>query len=120
MRKEGESKISFCHSRGLRASPQTYHERDDVIRVCEVFVDDWVNGGWLLFYWRLTVLWVIGVGFDNTCTISGKWNISRLFQEFIDGYIAKILRLSALVVEYSVKVMTAGSQSRQCQIESYG
>ena len=33
-----------------------------------MFVDDKANGGWFL------LLWVIGVGFENTCTVSGKWN----------------------------------------------
>ena len=39
-----------------------------------------------------------------------------LFQDFMDGYI----RFSSLAVEDSVVVMTAGSQSRRFQIESYG
>ena len=34
--------------------------------ICEVFVDDKANGGWFLFYWRLLLLWVMAVGFDNT------------------------------------------------------
>ena len=31
VRREGESKISFCYPRDLRASPQTYGERSGVI-----------------------------------------------------------------------------------------
>ena len=41
MRKGGESKISFCHPRGLKASSQTYGEWGGVIEcVFGVFVDD--------------------------------------------------------------------------------
>ena len=29
-----------------------------------------VNSGWFLFYWWLMLLWVMGVGFENTCTVS--------------------------------------------------
>ena len=36
------------------------------------FVDDKANGGWILFYLRLVLLWVIGVGFKNTRTLSVK------------------------------------------------
>ena len=31
MKRGGGSKVSLCHSRGLRASPQTYRERGGVI-----------------------------------------------------------------------------------------
>ena len=42
----------------------------------------------------------------------------ELFQDFYE-WVYKTLRLSPLVVERSVVVMSAGSQSRQFQIESY-
>ena len=49
------------------------------------------------------LLGVDGVGFDNTCTVSGKYRaILRLY-----GWVYKILRLSPLVVEHSVVVMSA-------------
>ena len=32
----------------------------------------WLSQWWLLFYWGLMFLWVMGVGFKNTCTVSGK------------------------------------------------
>ena len=35
-------------------------------------MDDQVSGGWFLFYWGLMLLGVMGVGFDNTCIVSGK------------------------------------------------
>ena len=38
MRKGVESKICFCHARGLRDSTKTYCERGKF--VCGVFVDD--------------------------------------------------------------------------------
>ena len=57
---EGEPKIPFVYPSGLGASPQSF------------FVDYKANGGWILLYWRLMLLWVIGVGFDNTSTLSVK------------------------------------------------
>ena len=59
------------------------------------------------------------VGFDNTCTVSGKGNVSRVIPRFY-GWVYKTLRLSPSVVEHSVVVMTAGSQSRRSQIEACG
>ena len=32
------------------------------------------NGGCFLFYWRLILLLEKSVEFENTCTVSGKWN----------------------------------------------
>ena len=46
--------------------------------------DDKANRGWFLFYLRLMLPWVMGVGFVNTCTVSGKWNVTGLFQDFMD------------------------------------
>ena len=66
----------------------------------------------------LMLLWVMNVGFENTCTISRKWNVSRVIRS-IYRWIYKILRLSPLAVEHRVVVMTAGSQSRQAQMEFY-
>ena len=53
----------------------------------------------------------MGVGFENTCTVSGKWNFSGVIPRLC-GWVDKTLRLYPLVVEHSVVVMTAGSQSR--------
>ena len=47
-----------------------------------------------------------GVGFDNTCIVSGKGNISRIIPRLY-GWVHKTLRLSPLVVEHSVAVMSA-------------
>ena len=60
---------------------------------------------WLLFYWVLMLLWVVSVGFDNTCTLSGKWNVSKVIPRF-SGWVYKTLRLFPLVVKHSVEVMS--------------
>ena len=52
------------------------------------------------------LLWVMGAGFCNTCTVSGKWNVSRVIPRFY-GWVYKTLRLSPLVVEHSFVVMSA-------------
>ena len=74
--------------------------------VCGVFVDDLVNGTWFLFYWGLMLLWVMGVEFDNTCAVSGKWYVLRVIPRLY-GWVYKTLKLSSLVVEHSVVVMSA-------------
>ena len=48
-----------------------------------------------MFYLRLMLLWVMGVGFENTCTVSGKWNVSRVVPKLY-GWVCKILRLSSI------------------------
>ena len=47
----------------------------------------------------------MGMGFDNTCAVSGKWNASKVIPRLY-GWVYKTLRLSPLVVEYSVVVMS--------------
>ena len=37
-----------------------------------MFVDDLANGGCLLFCWRLMLLCMMGVEFENTCAVSRK------------------------------------------------
>ena len=61
------------------------------------FVDHMVNRGWILLYWRLMLLWVIGVGFDNTSTLSVKWNITRILSKLF-GWVYIILRFLSLLV----------------------
>ena len=48
----------------------------------------------------------MGVGFDNTCTVSRAWNISTVIPRLY-RWVYKILRLSPLVVQHSVVVMSA-------------
>ena len=57
------------------------------------------------------LLWVMGVGLENTCLVSGKWIMfPGLFQDFVDGYI-KPEGSCKLADEHRVAVMTVGSQS---------
>ena len=42
------------------------------------------------------LLWIMGVGFDNTHIVSGNWNVSRVIQRLY-GWIYKTLRLSPVV-----------------------
>ena len=53
---------------------------------CVAFVDDQANGGWILFYWGLMLLWMMGVGFEFA-QFQGSEMFSGLFQNFMDGYI---------------------------------
>ena len=46
------------------------------------------------------------MGFDNICTVSGKSNVSRVIPRLY-RWVYKTLRLSQLVVEHSVVVMSA-------------
>ena len=65
-------------------------------------------GGLLFFYRGLMLRWVIGLGFENTCIVSGKRNVSRV-----------IPRLFLSSVQHSVIVMTVGSQTKRSQTEPY-
>ena len=40
-----------------------------------------------LFYWSLLLLWVLDVGFQITCAVSGNWISPGLFQDFMDVFI---------------------------------
>ena len=62
---------------------------------------------------------MIDMGFARTCTISEKGDVSRVIPKLYE-WVYKTLRLSPLVVEHRVAVLTAGSLSRRSQIESYG
>ena len=46
---------------------------------CVWSVCRWLSHWWLffLFCWRLMLLWMMGVGFENTCAVSRKWYVSR-------------------------------------------
>ena len=65
------------------------------------FVDDKANRGWILFYLRLVLLWVIGVGFRNTSTLSVKRNVTRIVSKLF-GWVYIILRFPSLLVELQV------------------
>ena len=64
--------------------------------------------GFLLL--ELELFSVIGVGFENTRTISGNWNASRVVPRLY-GSVYKTLRLST-AVERSVVVMTEMPKSK--------
>ena len=91
MRKGDESKISFCHPRGVRASTQTYRERGSVIS-CVWSVCRWLSHWWLVFVLQ-GVGAVLSDGFDNTSTVSGKWNVSRVIPRN-HQWVYKTLRFS--------------------------
>ena len=59
------------------------------------------------------------VGFQNTCTASGKSNVARVIPRLY-RWLCKTGKLLPLADEHSVAAMTAGSQSRRPQIVSYG
>ena len=52
------------------------------------------------------LLWLMGMGFNITCAISGEWNASSFIPRLY-GWVYNTLRLSALAVEHSVAVMSA-------------
>ena len=58
----------------------------------------------------------MAVGFENTCTVSGKLNESRVIPRLY-RWAYKTLRFSPLAVEHSVVVMNVSFQSRS-KIES--
>ena len=51
------------------------------VSACGVFVDDWVNGGLFLFCWGMMLLWVMGMGFEKTCTVLEKWIVSKVISK---------------------------------------
>ena len=57
------------------------------------------------------LLQVMSVGFDDTCTVSGKSNVSRVILRLY-GWVYKTLRLSPLVVDHRVVAMSARSNPR--------
>ena len=76
-----------------------------------------------MFFWRLMLLWVKGVGFENTYTVLGKWNVSRVIPRLY-GWVYKLFITPPLSVELPVPsqgdcqsvscqsvVITAGTQS---------
>ena len=71
--------------------------------VVDLEVDVTLNDGlyyYCFFYsylqWFWKNLWM-GVGFENTCTFSGKWNVSRVVTRFY-RLVYKILKTTPLLV----------------------
>ena len=75
--------------------------------MCGVLVDDKANGGWFLYFWELMLLYVMGVGFKNTYSASGKWNISKVVPRLF-GWIYKSNKTA--ISEFSLQVIIAVSQ----------
>ena len=48
-----------------------------------MIVDDSTIGDWFLFYWRLMLLWSMGVAFESTCSFRDVNGLPRLFQYFV-------------------------------------
>ena len=56
--------------------------------VCKMFVDDKADSGWLLFYWQLMLLQVMGAGFNKLLAqLQGNEKFPWLFQDFVKGYV---------------------------------
>ena len=72
-----------------------------------------------MFVWELMLIWVMSVGFEYTCTVLEKENVSRVIPKLYE-WVYKTWRLFPLVDEHSIAVMTADSQSRRSQTASYG
>ena len=64
------------------------------------------------------LLWVMGVGFENTCTVSVKWSVSRVIPR-LHGWVYKLLRLSNCYFNCGFPI-SAGSQLGGPQFKSYG
>ena len=78
-----------------------------------MFVDDKANSGWVLFYWKLMLPWMMGVRFENTCTVSGKWNVIRVVPRLYRWYI-KFSGSFPLLVELQVPIWETSKQRVLC------
>ena len=74
---------------------------------------------WWLFFVLLEVDATLGdgVGFENTCSVSGKWNVSRVALSLY-GWVYKILRLANFATVDSIVVVTAVCHSGVSHFES--
>ena len=100
----------------LPLRPTASAVRNFVCGVCR-----WLGWRWLVLgLLRVDITLGDGCGiWEHSCTVSGKWNISRVILRLY-GWVYKTWRLMPLADEQSVAVMTVGSQSRRSQIVSYG
>ena len=65
------------------------------------------------------LLWVMGVGFENTCTVPGKWNVFKVISRLY-GWVDETLKLNPLAIEHRVVVMTAGSHQEDSKLNPMG
>ena len=99
----------MCYPKGSGGSPQPFPGRDGVI---------WYVGsvsGWLSQWWLVCVPLEVGVTlgleFEKTCSVSGKWNVSSVFPRLY-GWVYKIFRfpLPPLMLELRVTIMGTHAQ----------
>ena len=63
------------------------------------------------------LLLVKGVGFENICTVSGKYNVSRVVQRLY-GWIYKIIRPFSTTGEDGIVAVTIGNQHGRPQFDT--
>ena len=106
MREGGEPKIFLCYPRSSGTSYQSFCKWGGVLSACLYLIKLIIVG----FCWRLMLLVVMSVGFENICTVSEKWNVSK-FVPRIYGWVYKIIWLTSITTEDSEVVVTTGYQS---------
>ena len=57
----------------------------------------------------------MGVGFENTCSASGKWNISRVVQKLC-GWVDETIRVRLISTESILKAITVVSQKDDARL----
>ena len=107
VRSESESKISFISTGVWELPLRTSKSKVAWFRGCRVFVDDKGTSDWFRFCWGLMLLWVMGVGFENTCTVSEKCNFSRVVWRFY-GWVYPISKLYLVLAGCSLVVVSVG------------
>ena len=64
------------------------------------------------------LLWVMGVGFENPCTVWDKWNVSVVISRINEwGY--NRLRVPLIIAEHGVVIATTSYWSRGLQIDTH-
>ena len=65
-----------------------------------MFVDDWANGDWVLLYWELMLLYVMGLG---------RWNVSRVIRRLCE-WINETLWVSCMPTQNSLVIINMEPQ----------
>ena len=78
-----------CVNLGVESFSSDLPETGGIIQCVWSACDETISGQFLL-YWDLKLLQVMGAGFKNTCTASGKSNISKAVPRLF-GWIYKIV-----------------------------
>ena len=74
MRSRSKLKFPFATPEVWEIYLRTIMREVAQLSACEVFVDGWSNGCSFCSIGGLMLRWVMRVGFENTCTVSRKWN----------------------------------------------